>query len=699
MVRRTATVALIVLSILSGIGAFFLARDYFIRRDALANEAFAAAQSQAVQAATDISAEFGELMSIAQGIADELSAGTLAYTSIETRMRGVVADRPDIDGLSVTFQPFVYDPEQRLFQTYMFKQDDGSFDVLRGATYDYTLPTSEQDSINTDWYLDTINDGAQWHEPFFAVGAQKILVEYGVPFYLTGQGNQSIVAGVVSIDYTLEDVRDLMRELELGETGYGFVMSDQGTFLTHPVAEYVVNRTFFDITSDERLIAAGHNALQGNAGFIEADDLISGETTWYFFEPIGATGWTMGIVLNKAQFEPDSSQTARDQMTVALVASLTVFLVLTTIYHTDRFQFTNFWTMSATFSILCVILIVLAWVLTNRLEPHVGVSITSQAELDRYLQSIEPSPGSTEEPVQIPTGILVQALQFPDPTSVTINGYIWQKYPEESDVQQGFTLPQRIGEEATIEEVRRETVDGMEVIVWYIGVTVRQTYDVMRFPFDHRSIAIRIAPADLTTNVVLTPDLAGYDLVNPRLLPGVDPQATINNWNFQSSRFSYLKERSSTNFGLSDQLGTGSTYELSFNIQAQRVYLGPFIAYLLPGLIAAVMTFAYLMSGRRVGDNDEIVGALNYAAAIFFVVAIVHTALRDQIAAVGITYMEHIYLLLYIAIVAVAANTFMVARFPLWSIVRYRDNLVPKVLYWPIFAGVMLIATLLIFVY
>jgi len=58
-----------------------------------------------------------------------------------------------------------------------------------------------------------------------------------------------------------------------------------------------------------------------------------------------------------------------------------------------------------------------------------------------------------------------------------------------------------------------------------------------------------------------------------------------------------------------------------------------------------------------------------------------------------------LYILLYLAIIVVAANIFIAARFPDWGIVRYRDNLTPKVLYWPLFAGVMLLSTLVTFVY
>lgn len=694
--QRLSVIGLVVLTMLAVLATLYLATNYFDERNQLADAAFAAAQAQAGAAATDMDGAFRELMTIADGIADELSTGELAYADVNDRLQETVRRRPDIDGLAVTFEPFVFNPDVRLYQTYIFQTEDGSFDTLTGATYDYTRTDGD---TSTAWYVDTINNGAQWHEPFLATGAGKILVEYGVPFYRLD--DDTTPAGIVTIDYTLTDVTALIQDLELGAVGYGFVMTDQGTFLAHPVQELVVSSTIFDAIGDNDVLAeTARDALTGERVSVETEDPISGVDTWYFFEPIEGTGWTVGIVLNRRQFQPNAEQTVRDQMTIALSLSATVFLLLSTVFHADRLHFTNFWAVSATFSLLCVGLIVLAWVLTNRVEAQLGVSITSQSELDRYIEAIERPPGAFNGPLEIPTGILIQAMDFPDPTSVTVNGYIWQVYPLDVDVQRGFSLPDQIGVEATLEEIRRETIDDeLEIIVWYIGVDLRQRYDTIRFPFDQRNIEIRMMPADLQADVVLTPALEAYDFINPELLPGVDALADINNWWLMRSEFSYVPQQNLTNFGLPSLARDTLAYELRFNIYAQRNYLGPFIAYLLPGFIALIMTFAYLLSGRGPGDDEGIISALNYAAAVFFVVAVIHTALRAQIAAVGITYMEYVYILLYLAIIGVAGNSFVRARFPEWGVVSYENNLIPKVLYWPLLAGAMLITTMVIFVY
>ncbi len=698
---RIGAIFLVSLLTIFTVIALYLGYHHITRYQLLEREAINTAQSQADDAAAQISAAFADLKVIADGLADDLTNGDLAYADIEARMFSIVDERPDLDGLAITFEPFAYDPDLRLFQTYVFQQPDGSFDSLVGATYDYSLSPEESDNATT-WYYSVIQDGAQWQEPFFAAGAQKILVEYGVPFYPVGENATSAApAGIVTIDYTLEDVRDLMQALELGATGHGFVFSAQGTFLTHPVMEFVVNRSVFDLIGEnDPLRQAAEQALANQDTFIETIDPITNNPMWYFFEPIEVTGWAVGVVIDPTLFLPDAAQTLRERMTIGLVAAAALFFGAATVFHVDRYRFTDFWWMSVVFSVLCLGLILFAWVQTNRLDRRDGIAINSPTALDRFIES-QPVPAiQTGPPVEVPTGILIRAMQFPDPTTVTINGYIWQRYNTDDDTTvRGFSLPQRIGEEATLDEVQREVTNGEEFIVWYVGVTLRQDYDTTGFPFDHRNILVRLAPADLSGNVVLTPDLNAYELLNPRLLPGIDPQASINNWHLVTSGFSYAPDPLTTNIVINDRVA-GSTYpELRFDIQAQRAYLGPFIAYLLPGLIATIMTFTYLVSDRKPGEADEIVSVLNYAAALFFVIAVIHTALREQIAAVGITYMENLFILLYLSIIAVAANVFAVARYPHWPIVQYKNNIIPKVLYWPVFAGGMLLATLVIFVY
>jgi hypothetical protein len=53
----------------------------------------------------------------------------------------------------------------------------------------------------------------------------------------------------------------------------------------------------------------------------------------------------------------------------------------------------------------------------------------------------------------VPTDIAITALQFPTPTTVTLNATIWQRYADSisAEIERGFVLPQTLGELLPIE--------------------------------------------------------------------------------------------------------------------------------------------------------------------------------------------------------------------------------------------------------
>jgi len=357
--------------------------------------------------------------------------------------------------------------------------------------------------------------------------------------------------------------------------------------------------------------------------------------------------------------------------------------------------------MVGLFTLLSMVIIVVTWTLATGIRTHDGVPITNQTAVNRYVESYTRNLGVADPPILVPTGVQITAIQFPDATSVAINALIWMRYKTDipNDVERGFLLPQIISEQYTIDEVQRTKQGDEWVIVWSINTVLRQEFNTQQFPFDSRDITLQISPRDLAHNIVLTPDLSAYNLINPSLLPGVDNRVNINNWTIESSQFTYHSDSTKTNLGILARNERNNHPDLTFTINSQRGFVGPFIAYLLPGVVAAGMLFAFLLNDREVGDKEELVNSLNYAAALFFVIAVAHTALRENIAAVGITYLETLYILLYLAIIGVALNTFLIVKRPNSPLLHYRNNLIPKLAYWPLIMGALLITTLLVFVW
>lgn len=686
--------------------SLFFIVDYLQRRDQIEQTAYASAQQQADEAAQMINENFREIMQIADDISDDLTSGALAYTNITQRLQSEVEQRPDIDGLAITFEPFVYDGETRLYQEYIYREN-GTFDMLIGASYDYSIPPNNTpDSPQTGWYHTPLNEGPTWNEPFLATGAGKILIEYGVPFYRTDDDSgEEVPAGVVTIDYSIQDMRNLVNSLDLGDTGYGYVITSQGTFLSSPVAEVIAQQTIFDVAEnnqDESLAQVGERAINGEEFDQALVDPITGQESHVFIEQIEITGWSLGIVLNAEEFLPTNETTTREQIVIAVTLATFVFCLVALLVSVHKGESRSLWVVATTFSILAIVIIVFVWFRAMSFQQNEAILVTDQNDLGSYLTeyvtTIEDIGGDV---YAIPTGVLIQAVQFPDPTEVTVNGYVWQRYNNTlpDSIERGFMFPQRIGEEATLEEISRIQQGEEEVVVWYFGVTLRQQFDTSHFPFDNRLIKTRITPLELEEHVILTPDFNSYSFINPSFKPGLDDNVDINNWIIRDSAFSYTEETSNTSLGIVMRNDFSRRPELSFDISIQRNFVGPFIAYMIPVIVVSLMVYAFLFHSKPENGDDYIMNALNYFAALFFVVAIAHTALRDSIAAVGLTYIEYLYILLYLAIILVTANTFAVVKRPNLWMVRYHNNQLIKLLYWPAINGTLLIVTLLLFVF
>ncbi len=701
---------LIVLSATTAVVTIWLLVAYQFERSRLTAMAYANAWQQAQDVATTLGQSFGSTMAIATTLADDLTSGLQPYPTIEKRLQAEVTRRPDIDGLAITFEPYVYADDLRLYQMYIYKKND-TFEILDGATYDYTIPPGDDpDAPQTQWYHTPLKNGPVWNEPFLATGAGKILIEYGVPFFRTDPASgQQVAAGVVSVDYSLQDMRTLIGSMELGRTGYAFVFSAAGALLSNPVSERVTQQTIFetpDFQNNADLRAAAQKALSGIAEAVETSDPVTGETLWVFFMPIETTGWVIGIVLKQAEFLPNARTNLYDQ--VAILLSLAAFLIFgsAVVLRVERGSSRRFWAVVIAAGVIMTSVMGLTAVLgrqvINDTGNDTGVQITNQATLHSYLADYANTLKRTTvtAPVYIRTGVLIQSMRFADPTALVINGYVWQRIPRNTDqeITPGFIFPQLIDEPMQIEEVLRQEHQDSDVIVWSVVATLRQVLDPVRFPLDMHDLQIRLMPADLTTNVVLIPDLESYGPPVPGVMTGLEQNIWINDWVVNGSWYSFQLQNYNTNFGLTNRL-MNDIPELSLTIRASRRFLGPFIAYLLPGLVAALMIFAFLLNDQKPDEPQEIVTALNYTAALFFVIVLMHATLRDRVAAISLTYLEYLYLLLYVAIVAVGINTFFVVRYPQFPLVRFRNNLVVKLLYWPAILLVLLAVTLWLFVY
>ena len=649
---------------------------------------------QAKIATNKIDIELSKLITISESIANDLNSGKLKDDTVNERLRVTLEEHTKLWGVSVAYKPYEYNLSTRLYAPYFIR--NGEIQLIQVEDkYDYTLP-DDKNGIRTDWYHQPLNEGATWIEPYFGSAGQTFMLSYNVPFYRTNASGEEVPTGVVVTEYSLDGIRDLVGSLDLGNTGYGFILTDKGTVVSHPIQEYLGKNVSDLQKTDKTLRGVTQNITHGKHKVIFNE--FTGQNSWVFYELIPSTNWTLGVVFVEDEvFE--GTKTVERHLEILFGMSIIAFLFFLSILVSRAYKggSDKLWLIAVIFSVLCVIGMCFIWNIAletpadkNRQTVEIFDNAGLETSLHKYLTS------GDDQMIRVPTGIFLQSLEFTSANNVIVTGYIWQDYSANisKGISQGFIFPE--AESIDIEEAYKEN----DTIGWYFRSVLRQSFDYSKYPFDREDVWIRLWHKDFHQNIILTPDLSSYDSIDPDHKPGLEQNFVLEGWVIQNTFYSYQNNIYNTNFGVDDY--EQESPELYFNIGLKRDFLSSIISDLIPLVVVSFLLFAVLMISTKNDEKIDLYGfssstVLAYCGGLFFVLIISHVSLRDKLAATGIIYLEYFYFILYFVLLGVSINSILIASSNDHKIVHYSDNLIMKLLYWPFVLGTLLVVTLINF--
>ncbi|MBF0507180.1 MAG: SpoIIE family protein phosphatase [Nitrospirae bacterium] len=206
-------------------------------------------------------------------------------------LRAVVETNHEIYGAAIAFEPHAFDRNALYFAPYFYKKG-GKTELLYLGSESYKY-------FYLDWYQIPMElRQPQWSEPYFDEGAGNILMAtYSVPFYRTINGGRRLM-GIVTSDISLEWLRDIVSSIKILKTGYGALLSRNGTFITHPSKELIMNDTVFGIAEargDKTLREAGKQMVRSGTGSISYKN-IWGKQCRMYYAPVPSSGWSLSLI-------------------------------------------------------------------------------------------------------------------------------------------------------------------------------------------------------------------------------------------------------------------------------------------------------------------------------------------------------------------------------------------------------------------
>lgn len=156
----------------------------------------------------------------------------------------------------IRYNPEFTDPTSGLF--FVKNSETGEFEEV--PVTDFSSAPAE----DTTWYYDPIEAGEPiWMEPYSNDNIGYSMISYVVPLYYQGE-----TLGVIGMDIDYEYIRELIIDYSAYETGYAFLITDEGKIVVH--RDYKMNSDFPNEKIKENLLKVVDS--DNNSGQYEVSD-------------------------------------------------------------------------------------------------------------------------------------------------------------------------------------------------------------------------------------------------------------------------------------------------------------------------------------------------------------------------------------------------------------------------------------------
>ncbi len=239
-------------------------------------------------------------------------------------LKYAVQKNDEIYGATVAFEPWAYDGKKERYAPYFYKGKGGiSYADLGNASYPYFFQ---------DWYqIPKELNRAVWSEPYFdETGGSIIMSTYSVPFYKMVNGEKKM-AGIITSDVSLSWLQEIVASIKIADTGFGFLISQNGTVVTHPDKNFIMNETIFsqaELRGYDEMRSIGRDMIRGKSGFVPFRSFITGKMCWMVYAPLSSTNWSLGVLFPQDELMADVMRLNQTVITLGSIGFVFLFIVI-----------------------------------------------------------------------------------------------------------------------------------------------------------------------------------------------------------------------------------------------------------------------------------------------------------------------------------------------------------------------------------
>ncbi|MCX5889498.1 MAG: cache domain-containing protein [Deltaproteobacteria bacterium] len=323
--RNKSLATQLIVFVLSGAAAIFLAAsayNYYASKEGIIRRASENARHLTLETVYRIEVVLRGAEKVPLNLAATLEHVSCERDDLVQLLQTGMEHNKELFGLGIAFEPYAGNPKSKYFMPYCFRNgDQQQLKWLGGDSYQY---------FGLDWYQIPRELGRPlWSAPYFDEGAGNIIMStFSVPFYRETEGHRQL-AGVVGADLSLSRLTDIVAAVKIYESGFAFLVSQDGVFVTHPNKDWIMRESMFSLAEARKspeMREVGRDMIRGGEGFVPIPASLTGKKSWFYYAPLPSTGWSLGVVFPDDELFADAQRLV--QRTVAIAILGLVFLAV-----------------------------------------------------------------------------------------------------------------------------------------------------------------------------------------------------------------------------------------------------------------------------------------------------------------------------------------------------------------------------------
>lgn len=242
--------------------------------------------------------------------------------SLNNIITSVIKNNPLIVGSGIAFVPDYYKEKGKYFMPYASfqnkKNSELAYHILGSQIYDYPC---------MDWFLiPKLLKQDYWSEPYYDDGGGNIIMTtYSKPLY----DNKGKIYAVFIASISLSQFTDTISVLKPYPSSYTYLISRNGSFLTHADRSKIMNQTIFseafaDENPEQEKI--GYEMIAGHTGTVRFTN--KGADSYAFYTTIPNIEWSVCTVCPSQIILQELDSTSRDIIYIFLAGMLILFLIV-----------------------------------------------------------------------------------------------------------------------------------------------------------------------------------------------------------------------------------------------------------------------------------------------------------------------------------------------------------------------------------